>query len=97
MNLRPVALGLVIVMIIAFAFLIPIVPFSVTVDTGLNGMGPLPSLPCSNPNNRSGSSAVNPTTVYQGYESISHYLTNGGGYGELSGVDIIIYTKCTIR
>jgi len=93
MNLRPVALGLLIVTLIAFAFLIPIVPFTTTVYTGLAATAPLPSLPCSNPNNRSGSSAVNPTIVYQGYESISRYLVGSG----LGSVGVVIYSKCTIQ
>jgi len=88
-NLKPVTLGLGIVTLFAFAFLVPIVPFTTTVYTGLAASEPLPSFPCFNPYNHP---VVDPAIVYQGYESITHYLT-----GTLSGLGVVIYSKCTIQ
>lgn len=77
----------VVVVIALFMFLVPIVPFSKTVYTGLSGgvEESLPSLRCSLPSNLT--YVVTPTIVYQGYESIAHYLTGHG---------IMVYSKCTI-
>ena len=83
---------MVIVTLVAFIFLVPVVPFSTTVYTGLPGPRPSP-LPCSNPNNRSGDQAVNDVLVYQGYESISRYVVGSGP----DSVGVVIYSKCTIQ
>jgi len=82
MNLRPVAFSLAIVTLVAFAFLIPIVPFSTSVYTGLSATQPLPSISCS-PSN---STIINPTLTYQGYESATHYLI---------GLGVVVYTQCS--
>ena len=95
MKQKHIALGLVIVTLIAFFFLVPIVPFTTAVCTGCDGYAPVPSPPCSNPYNYAVSNA---NLVFQGYESISHYLTELGQPSSEAtlGLGTIIYTKCTI-
>ncbi len=71
---------IIVIAVLAVLFLAPIVPLSETWYTGTTQPDAFPSMSCSVPNN-----AVNPTLVYNGYESITHYFT---------GVGIIIYTRC---
>ena len=80
--------GVAAVAVIAFLFLAPVIPFSMTVYTAL--MSPLiPASPhCSNPLNLSGNALVNPVLVYTGYDSVFHHM---------SGVGFILYTGCTIK
>ena len=70
------------ILIAAFTvvFLAPVVPVSRTWYTGTTQPDTFPMMPCSAPSN-----AVNPTLVYQGFESITHYF---------AGVGIITYTRC---
>ena len=76
-----VTIGVVIfVAVLAVIFLAPIVPFSKTWYTGTTQADTFPSMSCSVPNN-----AVDPTLVYNGYESITGYFT---------GVGILVYTGC---
>jgi hypothetical protein len=75
-----VALVVVVFAVLAVLFLAPIVPFSKTWYTGTTQPDTFPMMSCSAPNN-----AVNPTLVYNGYESITGYFT---------GVGIMVYTEC---
>lgn len=73
--------GVAIVAALAVLFFAPLVPFSQTVGTGTNyPIDTLPRMNCNVPN-----SAVNPTLIYQGYESLSAYLVHSG---------VILYTQC---
>jgi len=66
--------------VLAVLFLAPIVPFSKTWYTGTTQADTFPSMSCSAPN-----SVVNPTLVYNGYESVTGYIT---------GVGVVVYTGC---
>jgi len=80
--------GVAVIAVMAFLFLAPVIPFSMTVYTGL--MSPqVPASPhCSNPLDLSGNALVNVVLVYTGYGSIIHHM---------SGVGFMLYTECTIK
>lgn len=83
MRHRYVALGLgVVAATVAFAFLAPVVPFNTTFYTGTTQPfnNPMPSMHCAVP-----VTAVDPTLVYQGYESVVYHF---------SGVGFMFYTHC---
>jgi hypothetical protein len=84
MRRRTATITVIIVAVaMAFLTLAPVVPFSMTVYTGLQAEPPL-LLRCVNaPNYLVG----NATIVYQGYESVTDYLV---------GVGTMVDTGCTL-
>ena len=79
-DTKVVAVVVVFIAVLAVLFLAPIVPFSKTWYTGTTQADTFPSMSCTVPNN-----ALNPTLVYNGYESVMGYVTDVG---------VVIYTGC---
>jgi hypothetical protein len=83
MKPRRVAIAVIIaIIVVPILILVPAIPFTMTVYTGLLRTQPLPPISCSVPNN-----VIDPTLLYHGYESVTRFFT---------GIGTLVYTGCNM-